>query len=159
MKFVYKIILEILPSGYFGLPEDKDTIVWPAGNLIIKKLEESKSNIFLKVSKYREHDESIDINYEDVDFKFTIKDNNLIFYCNKKTKSEACEFCQEKVNLIIRICQFKQERFFKYRFIEIYYNDNLIELPKSGQLENLYMIVYDLVKLKSSLDYSIERII
>lgn len=154
---MYKIITEISPSGFFGLP-DKDNIVVPVPSFTMKKLIQSASSIWFKVSKYRSDEEAISENYQSKEYKIEINENYIILYYSKLSLEEALNFCQEKLNTFIRILQTNYKQNFTYKLIEIY-KDNIIQkLPKPGYNEDFDIIVYDLQKLKSSLVYSLSRI-
>ena len=154
---MYKIITEISPSGFFGLP-DNDNIVVPGPTFIMKKLIQSASSIWFKVSKYRIEDDAISANYETNEYKIEINENYIILYFNRLSLEEALNFCQEKLNIFVRILQTNYKQNFTYEFIEIYKDNVLQKFPKPGYNEDFDIIVYDLSKLKSSLDYSLSKI-
>jgi hypothetical protein len=150
---VYKIIAEIQPASLFGLPEE-NKIVWPAGELIVKILKDSSSNILFKISKYRDYTEAILFDFTSDEFSFKIDDNYIIFYTNSISSQEALDFCQRILNILIRLLQFKVSKFFKYKIFEIYYHNQLIPLPATGRVEGGNFTLYSLKELREAIDFS-----
>ncbi len=163
----YRITFEIKPSGFFGLPEEDNTIVMPSKNVHYQIYVSPYSQFVrpISLSLFRKISEQIKKQFKVEKAIIEITDNRFVLTFSERNSEIATKRSKKIVTKFLKILQVSfGNTFFYYNPIEIVEDGRTIKFidkdeTGSSLLKGSNFIAYNLEKLNEFIDTAIVHIV